>query len=519
MDAVVRRSATAMTRQLVGAVVGAGVSPGVPAQRLSQQAQGIIAASVLRLGAGMLCATMLLRPEISGPWGPWVAGWLVVSSLAVVAASWAGLGSRVPLRFAALRRVVEPGIAGVDTLAFITVALGSDPSFGYRTVGVLGLVLLAQAPTRWGVRGVVLVVLPVTVVALARPAGLAEGVGGRVALVTVIAGATLLGLWMKRLLGRQASLADHARATLAVVFDRSPTPATITCTSGRLLQVNAALSRLCGYDADHLVGRRLVELFDTGDAERLERLLASVADEVAEPVTTGSPGLTMEARLRNLGGSRWVRLSVASVPASGGLPAQLVVQAEDVEERRAHAERLEHEATHDALTGLPNRRAVHRDLARLTDDDGDVGARGALVLVDLDGFKAVNDELGHEAGDDLLIVAADRLRSVLRPRESAGRLAGDELVVLADDVPSAEEARALGTRVLAGLVGPARLRAGTVELRASAGVRRLGRGDPASILRDADAALYRAKRSGGCRVELAEARSPHAGVALSARDR
>ncbi len=482
---------------------------GLPARRLSRRQQRIIVVSTLRLGAGIMLAIPLTHATVAGPFGPWVLVWLLGSAICAIVGSSLRVGSRLSPRTGWVGRSVEPVLAAVDALAFVTVALTSLGQNGYGPVAVLGLVLLAQAPLTWGWRGVVLVVAPLTAVALWNPSPAVPSSSVQLALVAVIAGAAALGLWLRQLLLSQRAIAEHTRATLAVVFDHSPTPAGILCVTGRFLRANAAMSALCGCGADRLSGQRLIDLVHPDDAMVLERVMVSVLRDEAP---AGTPGQTMETRLMGPADERWVRLVVGFVPASLGFPAQLVVQAEDVQERRAATARLEHEATHDSLTGLPNRRAVHRELERLTagppPDQGlgttDGTARtGALVLIDLDGFKAVNDQMGHAAGDEVLVLAARRIEGCLEVGEMAARLAGDELVVIADAVDGDEGARALGRRVLSALVGTVRVDAGPVDLQASAGVARLHDDDgPSSVLRRADVALYRAKRAGGGRLEL-----------------
>ena len=493
------------------------VPAGMAAHRLTPGQQRTVTVSALRLGAGIMTSTLLVRPAVGGLLGGAVLAWLVLSAVAVAATTLlpllpAGPAGRLAHRWVPSGRRVEPVVAALDTVAFCAVTVTS-PSQGYGPVVVLGLVLLGQAPLTWGWRGVVLVVAPLTVAALVEPAGLFDGIGGRVALVTAVAAAAALALALRRVLHRQAAVTDHVQATLSMVFDHSPAPAAITCVTGTLLEVNTAMTRLCGRAPERLLGHRLLDLVHPDDAGALGAVLASVVRDGADGAGGAVPGQQVEVRLDSSGGPRWVCLLVGMVPAGAGMDAQVVVQVEDVQERRAAAQRLEHEATHDALTGLPNRRAVQRDLERLTAGGdrpdrahGAAAAGGALVLLDLDGFKEVNDALGHQAGDDLLVVAADRLRGALHEGEEAGRLAGDELVVVAGGVDGDQGAHDLGRRVLDGLLGPARLSAGEVELRASAGVRRIvaGSDDAASVMRDADAALYRAKRSGGCRLEVAE---------------
>ena len=467
----------------------------------------LLVVAVVRLGVAAMEALPLLRPDVGGPVGPAVLVWLVVSGVVVAAGALAGLrgpgaGSSWP------GPVTEAAVATVDGLAYAAVAVTS--SGGYGPVVVLGMVLLAQAPMRWGVRGALLGAVPLTVVSLLHPSDLVSGVGGRVALVVAVAATVGLGLVLGCFLDREGAVHERTQRTLSLVFDHSPTATAITTASGELLQVNAAMSALTGLAPGSLVGTSLREHVHPDDAAGLTALVAATlaphggdvrdagTDERADPEPARWPPALL--RLRGARGPRWAEVLLGVLPAGGGLPAQLVVQACDVEDQRAAAERLEHEATHDALTGLPNRRALHRALDALVVEPG---ARGALVLVDLDGLKAVNDRYGHEGGDDLLVVAADRLRSCLRPGDVAARLAGDEMVVLARHVAPGE-ALAAGRRVLDALLGPASVGQGRVELRASAGVRAVADlDDPRAVLRDADAALYEAKRCGGSAVRLA----------------
>jgi diguanylate cyclase (GGDEF)-like protein len=168
----------------------------------------------------------------------------------------------------------------------------------------------------------------------------------------------------------------------------------------------------------------------------------------------------------------------------------------DLDEQRA---RFADEARHDPLTGLPNRALLNRSLARAGDD-------ATLLMIDLDGFKAVNDTLGHTAGDDLLVVIADRLRAAIVPFDAlACRLGGDEFAVLirAGGLPSAEElARTLVERC----AEPVPLNGRTAGVRASIGIAGRRPGRPADQLpQDADLALYEAKRGGKDRYHLFDA--------------
>ncbi len=165
---------------------------------------------------------------------------------------------------------------------------------------------------------------------------------------------------------------------------------------------------------------------------------------------------------------------------------------------------LERQALHDPLTKLPNRLLLMdracQALTRLHRSDGVV----AMLFIDLDKFKAVNDNLGHDAGDALLVGIAERLAELMRDSDTVARLGGDEFVVLAEEIESAEEARALAERVIAALERPFPLANAEVAMLASVGVSvaHSPEANPEEMLREADQAMYRAKSSGGKRLEL-----------------
>jgi diguanylate cyclase (GGDEF)-like protein len=173
-------------------------------------------------------------------------------------------------------------------------------------------------------------------------------------------------------------------------------------------------------------------------------------------------------------------------------------------EREEFRNRLAHEATHDGLTGLPNRRAAttHLDqaLARATR----AGTSLAVLFVDLDTFKAVNDLHGHALGDRMLKEAARRIAAAVRTGDLAGRLGGDEFIVVADPVTDEEDAVALARRIIDTLRQPLTVGEVTVHPRCSVGIAlpHAGTTDGSSLISDADLAVYEAKRKGGDRAEV-----------------
>jgi diguanylate cyclase (GGDEF)-like protein/PAS domain S-box-containing protein len=174
----------------------------------------------------------------------------------------------------------------------------------------------------------------------------------------------------------------------------------------------------------------------------------------------------------------------------------------DAIQRRATEDDIRYQALHDPLTGLPNRvlflDRLGQALARRR------GAQVAVVLLDIDNFKLVNDSLGHAAGDELLIEIAPRLTNALRPGDTIARLGGDEFVVLIDDVPDARGAAMIAERIVAAFELPFGLATGEHFAKASLGIAITGPEDqhPASLLRDADSAMYQAKARGRGRFEV-----------------
>jgi diguanylate cyclase (GGDEF)-like protein len=181
-----------------------------------------------------------------------------------------------------------------------------------------------------------------------------------------------------------------------------------------------------------------------------------------------------------------------------GNAREMVCVSRDISERKNAELELAHRALHDGLTGLPNRtlfldRLGHA-LTRSRRREGGV----AIMFLDLDRFKVVNDSLGHEAGDRLLVDVAMRLSSALRPADTLARFGGDELILLCEDIPDEQDARAIAERLLQTFAEPFVVHDGEAFLHASIGIAlsRDGFEPPEDLIRDADAAMYRAKERG-----------------------
>jgi diguanylate cyclase (GGDEF)-like protein len=166
---------------------------------------------------------------------------------------------------------------------------------------------------------------------------------------------------------------------------------------------------------------------------------------------------------------------------------------------RENERELRHRSLHDALTGLPNRTLLEERLEHAARRAMGSGLTLAVLFVDLDGFKAVNDKFGHHVGDQLLNSVGSRLTDSLRPGDTLARLAGDEFVIVCEDLSDPAQAEQVAERVTAALSKPFSISGQTVVVSASVGVAYSGGGNdiPKDMLRDADLAMYEAKRSGG----------------------
>jgi diguanylate cyclase (GGDEF)-like protein/PAS domain S-box-containing protein len=263
----------------------------------------------------------------------------------------------------------------------------------------------------------------------------------------------------------------------ALVYNASEVIAVVD-TRGTVLEVTgAALHRVLGFDRDEIVGTSLADLLAPADHPRLRAALTRIATPGARPRIT-------EWEVRHRDGHAVHLEAVGSnmlhVDSVGGL----VLTLRDVSERRAMEQQLRHQAFHDGLTGLANRQLFEDRVRHALDRSRRSGAGVAVLFVDLDDFKTVNDSLGHAAGDRLLTEVARRVASALRAGDTAARLGGDEFAVLLEDAAGATE---VAERVLAALSEPIAIEDRMLAIGASVGVAEAGpsRRDAEALLRGA----------------------------------
>jgi diguanylate cyclase (GGDEF)-like protein/PAS domain S-box-containing protein len=308
------------------------------------------------------------------------------------------------------------------------------------------------------------------------------------AALELLAGLTLQTVTRTRQRGALAAADARARRVARFV----PEGLVTLAHSGHITWASPSFTRLTKQAADRLEGTRLDELVHPDQRAALDAILHELT------ATEGIPASTTVLVTAGGGTWRWADLSIEVATPEAGLPDEFVALVRDVHDRHLRAEELMQLGRHDPLTGLANRAGADAYVAAL-------GAESAvtLALLDLDGFKSVNDQLGHEAGDTFLRTVAAALQRCVRASDLLVRLGGDEFLVLSR--PPGVDAASLGARLVAAVREAAGAHGGPA-VTASVGV--AGPGPAAAVdelRRQADQAMYRSKRAGGDRFELVAA--------------
>jgi len=287
-----------------------------------------------------------------------------------------------------------------------------------------------------------------------------------------------------------------AERRLRLTAEHAPIGIALVGIDGALLDVNDALCRLLGYSREELTARTFHDITHpdhlADDVAHVESLIAGEADSYKlEKVY-----LTRDGR------EVWAQLSVALARDEQGEPQYFISMIEDVSAQRAATTALDYRASHDQLTGLPNRTTLLERTDLALQRASWQGNHVALLFCDLDEFKLINDSRGHAAGDAVLVETALRLEQCIRDVDTAARLGGDEFVVLCEGLSGRIEAETVAQRLIDALTEPM-ARAGDITMTVSIGVAFAEPGvTAAELLRNADAAMYLAKTSGRDRYAL-----------------
>ncbi|OLZ74297.1 GGDEF domain-containing protein [Streptomyces sp. IMTB 2501] len=299
--------------------------------------------------------------------------------------------------------------------------------------------------------------------------------------------------------GLVAQALHASEARFRAVFEGAAIGIGIADLEGNVLQVNEALLRMFGQSDHALRGRRVQDWVHPEDAPQTWKLYDELVRGEREHYHLE------KAFNRPDGTVLWTNLTVSLLRDADGAPQYQLALMEDTTERRLLNLRLRYEATHDALTGLPNRTLFFERLEKVL--AAGEGQRFGLCYLDLDGFKTVNDSLGHAAGDRLLVEVADRLQScATAPGEMVARLGGDEFVALTTGPGTERAVDELAERIMSALITPISIDGRDLMVRGSLGIVEgpAGERTAAEVLRSADITMYRAKSAGGNRSELAD---------------
>ncbi len=282
------------------------------------------------------------------------------------------------------------------------------------------------------------------------------------------------------------ALIEHASDLIGVV-----------CSDGTIVSVSPAVTHMLGYEPDEVAGRAISDFVEERFAQHVPEILDLAVERVGVPTS-------YEFRARHADGSERLVVGTLTTPTADW-GDHIVLNLHDVTTQRDLETQLRHDASHDALTGLMNRKAFGDASERACARAARQGRTVGMLYIDLDGFKQINDTFGHDAGDRVLIEAGRRLRTCLTDGETLARLGGDEFAVLVDAV-SGNRAIELAECILStigepieGLPNDARVGASIgIALRSSDGI------EISTLMQDADAAMYAAKRNGRARWELNE---------------
>jgi diguanylate cyclase (GGDEF)-like protein/PAS domain S-box-containing protein len=477
--------------------------------------------TVYRAGSGGLIAQLI---GLAYP-----AGDIVIGTIVLIVASRANRENRLPLLLLAggllANLLADSGFAYLTTTNKYGSGNPIDTGWaaGYLLIAIAGI---RAARTRVvapvlneGTTGRIWLVLPyLPIAAAAIVAVIEESLPGELdpvvfwAMMVVIVGVVLrqwLMLTDNQILNRrlEANAADLAKREehFHALVQNSSDVITLIGRHGGIRYQSASVERILGYKETELIGKPFGDLVHPDDRVQVLR-------KIDEAINIVGPPIAIECRLGRVDDSYCLTevtiTNLLELPAVRGL----VLNTRDVSERKALEEKLTHQAFHDSLTNLPNRAAFRIGLDHAL--HGASEGRIAVLFLDLDDFKVVNDTLGHDIGDKLLVAVGARIASTLRPGDTVARLGGDEFAVLLKKMEDEQIAARVAERITRQLLPPFAIGGKEISIRASIGIAGLVSGQEAAddLIRNADVAMYIAKAKGKARFVQYEATLASAAV-------
>ncbi|MDQ2728634.1 MAG: PAS domain S-box protein [Actinomycetota bacterium] len=289
---------------------------------------------------------------------------------------------------------------------------------------------------------------------------------------------------IEALQARFAALVEHGSDVIAIVDE-----------SLRFTYASPAYQEVFGKDPAEVMGENITARIHPADIDHVTAALTALWSQPGAVTTFETRAVHVDATWRTLEVTASNRLGDPNVEG-------IICNIRDVTERAEAAARLAHQAMHDNLTDLPNRALLLDRLDQALVRAGMSGQTCALLFVDLDHFKQINDTLGHGVGDQVLVTVATRLRKVIRPGDSVARFGGDEFVILAEGISAAGAALDMAERIRTIIAEPVHLAQRTVTVGCSIGIALSDRHRPDAMLQEADTAMYQAKKHGRNRWEV-----------------
>lgn len=292
-------------------------------------------------------------------------------------------------------------------------------------------------------------------------------------------------------------------ASYRAIVENAPDAIITTTVDGQISTVNRVAEQMFGYPAQEIIGQPLTCLLPERDRERL---LVAFDHLLGPNSRQESHHSWVSSGLRRDELEFPIELRIADV--DNGSCQFVIAVVRDATTRVRHEEQLAHRAFHDSLTGLPNRSLFMDRLEHALERAARAGNEVAVIFVDLNKLKMVNDTYGHQAGDVLLVEVGRRIAGCLRPDDTVARISGDEFTILLEDVHGIQEAARTAERIIEALAEPIEFESSAFQPSASLGVALSGRSNltPAELLRRADSAMYGAKRSDDMRFNIYQPR-------------
>ncbi len=301
------------------------------------------------------------------------------------------------------------------------------------------------------------------------------------------------------ILETQSKALSESEERFRSAFDYAPIGIALVSPSGGWLKVNHALSQILGYTEQEFLVTDFQSMLCPDD-------LGNTLIKIHELISGKIPACQMEHRyIHKSGETVWASWSVSTASDAKSTQPNLIFQIQDITDKKLAEEKLQYDATHDSLTGLPNRKSFMLRLENALEKTVENPAhKVSLLFIDLDRFKFVNDSLGHQLGDELLVGIAERLRDCVRPTDTVARLGGDEFTILVQGRYDPQEVVRIAERIQEKFAFPFDLNGNEVYTTASIGIlhNTNKHETPEDLMRDADTAMYQAKRAGKARHEV-----------------